>query len=262
MPAAPVIQNQYWIASSTEEMREYSLWHIFVLDHYGQEKYRGSRCDNEQAKDFCQDLRSGLIDRQDWRDAYYRHLTEVDIPLVHSLNEALLTDEQRTAIHEAGHAVAAIQLGINGQDYGSVTITPKDNMSGNFSMREMRSTPSELQSDLIINCSGYGALRVTGHNKNLSCTGCGDDFSKAEKLIAEFSLPSLHHWKCLATNLLSLPENTRAVKAVAECLLQHKKLGPIYTEITVMAAMGLMSVAEVEQFKENYSECGHQYWLE
>jgi len=243
-------------------MREYTLWHIFVLDHNGLQKYRGSRCDKEQAEAFCQDLRSGLLDQQDWRDAFCRSSAVIHPPIGPSRDEALLTDEQRTAIHEAGHAVAAIQLGIDGQDYGWVTIIPKEHMNGSFSMREMGTTPSEVQNDLVINCSGYGALRAAGYNKNFACTGCSDDFNKAEKLISDFSLPSLDHWKCLATNLLSLPENARAVKAVADCLMQHKELGPGYTEITVMGAMGLMSAVEVDQFKENCSACGYQYWLQ
>ena len=248
---------------STKDMPEYALWHVFVVDNDGREKYRGSRCDEQQADVFCLELKSGVVDEQDWRNAYWKHSMEVHLPVYSSQrSSADLANEQRTAMHEAGHAVAAIQLGVDGQDYGSITIIPEGRMSGSFSMRKMCTTQSEAQRDLIISCAGYGALRAAGYTEKFACTGCGDDFNSAEALIENWSLPSLDHWKKLATHLLSLPENARAVKAVADSLIQHKTLGPAYTEIKLMAAIGIQSPSGTEHFKKNCNAQGLAYWLQ
>ncbi len=53
-----------------------------------------------------------------------------------SQHVAELTGEQRTAVYEAGYAVAAIQSGVDGQDYDSVTIVTKDFVGCSFSIRE------------------------------------------------------------------------------------------------------------------------------
>lgn len=98
-------------------MPKYALWHVFVEDNDGQEKYRGSRCDEQQADVFCLELKSGVIDEQDWRNAYWKRSIEVHLPVYSSKRiSADLANEQRTAIHEAGHAVAAIQLGVSGRN--------------------------------------------------------------------------------------------------------------------------------------------------
>lgn len=187
----------------------------------------------------------------------------MDIPIdasQHILKKS--TDLQRIALHEAGHAVAAIKLGIDGQDLGVVTIVPKDHMNGSFSMREMSCTYLEIRHDIIINCAGYGALRASGYPESIACIGCGDDFGKAEKLIKGWSLSPLDHWKDQATQLLSIPENALAVSRVSAELLKHKTLGPEYINVLVMAATGLLSKIEVEQFKVNCQAVGVAYWLQ
>jgi hypothetical protein len=172
------------------------------------------------------------------------------------------TDIERTALHEAGHAVAAIQLGVDGQDYGFVTVIPQGNINGSFSISEISDSISDIHRDIIINCAGYGALRALGYSESFASIGCGDDFAKSKILIKKYSLLPLNHWKDQAISLLSLPKNTRAVKAVADNLLQHKTLGPIYTQITVKAATGLLSSIEFQQYKDNCQAAGLSYWLD
>ena len=173
-----------------------------------------------------------------------------------------LAEIERTALHEAGHAVAAIQLGVDLQDYGFVTIIPQGNMNGSFNIREISDSISDIHRDIIINCAGYGALRALGYSKSFASIGCGDDFAKSKILIKKYSLLPLNHWKEQAISLLSLPKNTRAVKAVANNLLQHKTLGPIYTQIVVEAATGPLSSIEFQQYKDNCQAAGMSYWLD
>jgi hypothetical protein len=173
-----------------------------------------------------------------------------------------LTQEQRTALHEAGHAVSAIQLGIDGQDFGVVTIVPEGLKNGSFSMREMCCTDLEIQRDIVVNCAGYGALRALGYPESIACIGCGDDFGKAEKLIEGWLLSPLDHWKDQATQLLSIPENALAVSRVSAELLKHKTLGPEYITILVMASTGIVSQLELDQFKMIRDAAGLSYWLE
>jgi hypothetical protein len=170
-----------------------------------------------------------------------------------------ITDFERTALHEAGHVVAAIQLGVDGQDYGRVTIVPKDQTNGSFSMCEISESISEIKRDIVINCAGYGALRALGYPEDFACRGCGDDFVKSANLIDQYSLLPLSHWKDQATQLLSLPDNVLAVRAIADNLLKYKILGPVYATVVFEFAIGMISSVEFDQFKVN---CGDSYWLE
>ncbi len=145
-------------------MSEKSLWHIFILGHTGQSQYCGSRWDEEQAILFCDELKSNLSDLTQWKEIYYSLAKEKSINrLCSEFNVDKIKNEQRTALHEAGHAVAAIQLGVDGQDFGGITISPKGQQNGSFSMNEMHSTIVEVQRDIVINCSGYGALCALGY---------------------------------------------------------------------------------------------------
>ena len=236
------------------------MWHIFVVSDDGSKLYRGSRCSESEANAFCIELMTGLIDTQDWKDASYRLGTSLPSLANPGSYIGELTDEQRTALHEAGHAVTAIQLGTDLSDYGQTTIVPKEYMSGSFRMRESCDTLSEVERDLIINCAGYGALRSLGYPEEFSSTGCGDDFGKAQDLIDNWELQSLDHWKMEATQLLSLPANATAVQSVAEALLKHKTLGPDYTTILVLTSSGIMSQLDCEQFEANCGSAGIPYW--
>ena len=236
------------------------MWHIFVVSHDGSEAYRGSRCSEAEAEAFCIDLMEGLIDIPNWKDASYRLGTGVPSLANPGPYSGDLADGQRIAFHEAGHAVAAIQLGVDLSDYGQTTIVPKGYTNGSFRMRESYDTSSEAERDLIINCAGYGALRSLGHPEELASTGCGDNFSKARALIRGWALQSLDHWKMEATQLLSLPPNTKAVKRVAEELLKHKTLGPEYSTVLVLTSTGIMSQLDCEGFKAKYGAVGLSYW--
>jgi hypothetical protein len=236
------------------------MWHVFVVGHDDREAYRGSRCSEAEAEAFCIELMTGLIESQDWKDASYKEDTGLMSLSTSGSCMVDFTDEQRKAFHEAGHAVAAIQLGVDFSDYGQTTIVPKDYMNGSFSMRESCGTLSEVERDLIINCAGYGALRSIGFPEEFASLGCGDDFTKAQELIDNRALQSLDHWKMEAIQLLSLPPNPTALKSVAEELLKYKTIGPEYTTILVLTSAGIMSQLDCQQFKTNYGSVGLPYW--
>jgi hypothetical protein len=244
-------------------MIEYTLWHIFVINNHGREMYRGSRCSDGDADEFCAELRNGAIDSQHWQNAHSIRATKFqpgNLPVPTSVD--MPTDREHTALHEAGHAVAAVQLGLDGQDYGSVTIIPSETMNGSFSMSALGSTVCEAQRDIVISCAGYGALRALGYPEHFASTGCGEDFSVAETLIRRWSLPPIDYWKDLTTQLFVLHENAQAVKDVAKNLIKYKTNGPEFIHITVGVAIGLLSQLEVEKFKLNCQAFDRSYWLE
>lgn len=243
-------------------MNKNSLWHIFLLGHTGQSQYCGSRCDEERAILYCDELKNELSDSSQWKGIYYSLAKEKTIRLPPSKFDLdKIKNEQRIALHEAGHAVAAIQLGVDGQDFGVITIVPKGQQNGSFSMNEMHSNIVDVQRDVVINCSGYGALHALGHPEDFACTGCEDDFDKSKILIDNWNLPSLNHWKNLATDFLSNAENSRAVRTVADSLIKHKELGPEYTQILVRIAIGLDTKDFLEKWKERHDLLDQSYWL-
>lgn len=243
-------------------MKEYSLWHLFALNYANQAHYCGSRFNEEQAKRFYDELKYEIIDSEFWKDIYYC-LAEENYGqyLPHKFEIETLKTEQRTALHEAGHAVAAIQLGLDLQDIGSVTVVPKAQMNGSFSINEMQSNIFEVHRDIVINCSGYGALRALGFPEDYACTGCDDDFDKSEILIANWKLTSLNYWKNLATKFLSIPKNASALQVVADSLIKYKILGPEYTQILIRAELGLYTHDFLEDFKVHCQQMGQSYWL-
>ncbi|MCX7209744.1 MAG: hypothetical protein NTZ99_05070, partial [Burkholderiales bacterium] len=126
---------------------------------------------------------------------------------------------------------------------------------------EMHSTIVEVQRDIVINCSGYGALHALGYSQDFACTGCEDDFDKSVILIENWKLPALNHWKNLATDFLSYAENSRAVRSVADSLIKHKELGPEYTQILVRIAIGLDTKDFLEEWKLRHQLLDQSYWL-
>ncbi len=217
------------------------LWHVYVSDADGRRYYRGSRCTEARAHEWCGELLDWDKVEQVWVEAWPKHCDTVMPPSPSGwlISPPALPELRRIAIHEAGHAVAAIQLGLDGQDFGALTIEPKDYMNGRFEMREIRCHEEGRLRDMVVNCAGYAALRTLGLPEDYASLGCGNDFEKAEHLIHAWGLAPIDHWKEVARALLALPDNLRAVEALADELLKAKTLQADEVEICIYNSLGL-----------------------
>jgi hypothetical protein len=148
-----------------------------------------------------------------------------------------MMDLHTTAIHEAGHAVAAVRLDI---EYGRATIVP-DVEAGNLGLVSCDenyfvlehqddmgcvSTVSHelVENQLILCLAGYAARIAAGHSEEDSMDGTGKDISDAVELLAKVPSLPLDHWKEKVVALMQRPENVNAVQRVACQLLKDRCL--------------------------------------
>jgi hypothetical protein len=234
----------------TVKTDEAPLWHIFIVDGGSQRRYRASRCEEGITEKFCADLMSGQDALAHWSNAYPQNASKsVASPASGKADSFTPPCEWRTAIHEAGHAVAAIQLGTDGQDFGDVSIVSNGTLSGFFQMSPCGGDTEEVSRHLIVSCSGYGALRALGFDEEFACVGCGDDFEQSNTLIGRHSLAPLEYWKALAVNLFSWNENREAVRLVARELVKAKRLNGEHAQILVEYAVGEISKSDLDKWQ-------------
>ncbi len=158
-----------------------------------------------------------------------------------------MTDPElyRTAIHEAGHAVAFVRL-FPGRYGDTVTIEPEAGNLGAFTAEDVSFVEASATEDdarqqflnhAVYCCAGYAAVLATGEPEHVAVRGCELDFEQAE--------PFLEEGKRIATALMSQPGNVKAVKMLADELLQRR------TMIWDLTAV-LIDVADGEATPEDY----------
>jgi len=144
---------------------------------------------------------------------------------------------QKTACHEAGHAVAFVRL-FDGREQGRVTIEPRGDAAGCHLAEVLSFPPTEdetpeqratIENEAIYACAGYAALVATGYSKEEAGRGCDSDFEDAEA----GSKKSLEIVKKEAVLLMSRPENMKAVARIAKELIQEKTLDADQVEILI-----------------------------
>lgn len=88
-----------------------------------------------------------------------------------------MLDEQKTAIHEAGHAVAHVRLGIL-QDI--LTIVPDGYFAGAVSSEGIETVEDADMAEKMVlaYCASFSALIAYGYPTELALVGCNDDFEK------------------------------------------------------------------------------------
>ncbi len=158
------------------------------------------------------------------------------------------SERKQTAYHEAGHAIAHLRHDILQLQ---VTIRPHDGNLGGCTGEGKDNVWNAAQApdQVICYCAGYAALIAIGHDKDIALLGCSDDMDNAAELITIWSLPgTLDEWQAKAVELMSRPENIRAVDFVARALLKYKTLEPDYFDFLVEWADGHISDAEWERF--------------
>jgi hypothetical protein len=95
-------------------------------------------------------------------------------------------------------------------------------------------------SEAMYACAGYAAVLVAGYSEEEVSAGCGPDFDGAEKVI---DMP-LETVQKEAIELMSRPENVKAVKRIVDELLVRKTLGPEEVEILIDVADGEITEEE------------------
>jgi hypothetical protein len=121
-----------------------------------------------------------------------------------------------TAIHEAGHAVAHVRLGIMQQE---LSIFPKEGTLGHATAEGAQHVWSAKEAEpmVLAYLAGYAALIAAGHGEGVARAGADSDFAEAEELIKFWGLAgSLDDWRARAVELMAEQRNVRAVALIAE----------------------------------------------
>ena len=158
------------------------------------------------------------------------------------------SDRKRVAYHEAGHAVANRRFGIL---QAKATILSRDGYAGAvvWEGKEHVWSANEAPAQVLSYCAGYAALVSIGVERDIALQGCSNDMEAAAELIARWPLSgTLDEWQSKAVELMSRPENIRAVDLVANALLRHETLNDVYLDMLVEFADGNITDQEWERF--------------
>ncbi len=158
-------------------------------------------------------------------------------------------EERKTAIHEAGHAVASVRL-FPDRLVLEVSIEPEPDkgLLGKHAADELTvlcSTPDEqaaasFEAEAIYSCAGYAAVLAAGYPEAEAIAGCESDFAEAGDL--------LDIGKSKAVELMQRPENQQAVKHVADELSRHRCLDGDHVAVLINVADGDMTEKEYQAY--------------
>lgn len=142
------------------------------------------------------------------------------------------SDLLKTAIHEAGHAVAHIRYRL---DYDYVTIRCGESTLGHVTGEGVENVwdRDNALEQAIAYCAGYAAMRNAGLSDKAARLGCDDDFEHAEHLIKFWKLEPLEFILTQAINLMELPENRKAVEVISKHLVDWQTLDGDYISVLV-----------------------------
>ena len=155
---------------------------------------------------------------------------------------------EHVAIHEAGHAVAQVRLEIL---QGRATIKPTTDLLGSVVAEGENHVYSKNDaiSQVLALYAGYAALVANGHNEDAARDGAGDDFDKANHLIESWELGNRDDWLLKAINMMKEPKNIKAVKRIANELLDQETVDGDTLDILVDVADGGITEEEYERIK-------------
>lgn len=152
-------------------------------------------------------------------------------------------DKTTTAIHEAGHAVAWSRL-FPGRFMGGVSIVSNDE-DGTAGKIEAEGFSGDEDDEQLADhdawsCAGYAAVLVAGYSEDEAAAGCDSDF---EEVHGDLSTA-----KTKALNLMQRPENSTAVKRIAQELMQRWQLHPDHVMLLLDLSDGNLTESEYLQF--------------
>lgn len=152
----------------------------------------------------------------------------------------------RVAYHEAGHLLAHIRLGVE----SGVTSIVADLEVGRLGYSEGEDTvfwgrvDEEFETGKrhawgVSFMAGYAALIVAGETHDEAIVGAENDLDNAG------NLGDIDAFKAEAIGLLREHSNQTALMLLAEQLLIHKTIGPLYAEEIVSAADGESTMDDI-----------------
>ena len=161
-----------------------------------------------------------------------------------------MIEQNKTAIHEAGHAVACYRLFGDDRYGGRLTIVPRGDLLGSHRAEELVFDGTEevtaeerqaFENEAIYSCAGYAAMLAVGYAEEEALAGCEADFEKAERVCNV----RLYVSKEKAIALMMQPQNIAAVARVAGELLSRSTLE--WEEVEI-----LIDVADGEATEQDY----------
>jgi hypothetical protein len=113
------------------------------------------------------------------------------------------SDRRDTAIHEAGHAVMSLRLGVI---VGVVTLKPWDEtLAGMVSSEtDYQLTPRDARLHAAVNLAGWAALAALGSPN--ADAGCEDDFEETRKALTTWHLGNVERWSKGAAHDATAPQ--------------------------------------------------------
>lgn len=127
-----------------------------------------------------------------------------------------------TAIHEAGHVVAAVRTNTL---FGYVSIVPDETTAGRAFCEGEHLDPIAAQDDVIVTLAGYAAVLAAGYSEQVAKDGADRDFEQAQAELDFYSLSgTLADWQQKTLKLMRSPENAKAVAVLAEILMIETRL--------------------------------------
>ena len=167
--------------------------------------------------------------------------------MVEAANTLAGTHEGSTAVHEAGHAVAHVRLGIL---QWHATIEPLDaDLAGSVLADDSVWNRDDAENQALALYAGYAACLAAGLSPELAAVGCDDDFAKAAALISNWCVGDVAELTRRAVDLMSQPENIKAVQVIARELLIERVLRVESIDLLVDVADGAVSAQEYHRFK-------------
>jgi len=153
---------------------------------------------------------------------------------------------EHTAIHEAGHAVANHRRKID-QEKVSIKPDPSKDLLGRSVSAGVDHVYSEddARSMALAYLAGYAALIAHGYSEDEALNGADDDYEKTVQLIETWKLDRLETLKREAIELMSQAENAKAVRLLADRLLENEEIYSDEIEI-------IIEVADGSETEENY----------
>ncbi len=159
-----------------------------------------------------------------------------------------LAENWFTAIHEAGHAVADLRFGMTTE---RATIVRTDEYLGRvYTHDDGRDLDEEGAAEFVMSyCAGYAALVAAGVAPDDAVRGADGDFEKASELIRKRGLPGdLESWKQRAVEMMSRPENRRAVEVFSRYLVEYRTLDYFVLDVLIELADGNISQAQFDHW--------------
>lgn len=163
-------------------------------------------------------------------------------------NEERNAEDWRTAVHEAGHAVAHVRLASTFY-LGNVTIIPDGHRAGCGQFEELwTESADDWRNEVVVLCAGYAAAVVFGHDRRTARHGARSDFDKASAIIAAWNMRPLREHIRVAEKLIERPENRKAVRAIAEGLIEVRTVSGEWVEVVIEWSDGQISDEDYARF--------------